>query len=151
MGGVIAEVLRRSEVDVTLVTPANEISTWSTHTEEQHRIQKRLLGLDVTLLTGTSISRVRDGSVELESVFTEETWEVEAHNVVMTTSRQPQDALYRSLVDRVVIQRIGDCDAPSTIARAVYAGHRYARELDAEVPAEVPFRRESDLLAHRAK
>ena len=146
MGGVIAEALRRSGVAVTLVTPANETSTWSTHTEEQHRIQKRLLGLDVTLLTGTSISRVRDGSVQLESVFTEETWEVEAHNVVMTTSRQPQDALYHSLVDRVVIQRIGDCYAPATIAQAVYAGHRYARELNAEVPVEVPFRRESDSL-----
>jgi dimethylamine/trimethylamine dehydrogenase len=28
------------------------------------------------------------------------------------------------------LRRIGDCDAPAIIAAAVYAGHRYARELD---------------------
>jgi dimethylamine/trimethylamine dehydrogenase len=36
---------------------------------------------------------------------------------------------------------VGDCGAPSTIAAAVYAGHRLAREFD-QSPAEVPFRRE---------
>ncbi|MFT5549883.1 MAG: dimethylamine/trimethylamine dehydrogenase, partial [Candidatus Azotimanducaceae bacterium] len=29
--------------------------------------------------------------------------------------------------------RIGDCEAPAIIAAAVFAGHRYARELDTEV------------------
>ncbi len=32
IGGVIAELLRRDGLDVTLVTPANEISTWTRHT-----------------------------------------------------------------------------------------------------------------------
>jgi dimethylamine/trimethylamine dehydrogenase len=27
------------------------------------------------------------------------------------------------------VDKIGDCDAPAIIAAAVYAGHRYAREL----------------------
>jgi dimethylamine/trimethylamine dehydrogenase len=41
------------------------------------------------------------------------------------------------------LSRIGDCLAPSTIAAAVYDGHRYARELDdPPEPDEVPFRRE---------
>jgi hypothetical protein len=31
------------------------------------------------------------------------------------------------------LSRIGDCEAPSIIAGAVYSGHRYARELDTEV------------------
>jgi len=31
------------------------------------------------------------------------------------------------------ITRIGDCEAPSIIAGAVFAGHRYARELDTDV------------------
>jgi dimethylamine/trimethylamine dehydrogenase len=41
------------------------------------------------------------------------------------------------------LQAIGDCDTPSSIAAAVYDGHRAARELDAP-PAEpdMPFRRE---------
>jgi len=42
------------------------------------------------------------------------------------------------------VQRIGDALAPGTVAAAVYAGHRAARELDAAVPDAdaVPFLRE---------
>mgnify|MGYP000125560968 CR=1 FL=1 len=28
------------------------------------------------------------------------------------------------------LRRIGDCEAPGIVAAAVYAGHRYAREID---------------------
>jgi dimethylamine/trimethylamine dehydrogenase len=37
---------------------------------------------------------------------------------------------------------IGDCLAPSTIAAAVYAGHRYAREFDRPPTDGAGFRRE---------
>ncbi len=37
---------------------------------------------------------------------------------------------------------VGDCVAPSTIAAAVFEGHRYARELDEPAPADVPFLRD---------
>jgi len=37
---------------------------------------------------------------------------------------------------------IGDCLAPSTIAAAVYAGHRYAREFDRPLGEDVGFARE---------
>ena len=40
------------------------------------------------------------------------------------------------------VAAIGDAFAPATIAHAVHAGHRYARELDASLPAGVPFGRE---------
>jgi dimethylamine/trimethylamine dehydrogenase len=142
IGGVIAEKLRRAGLDVTLVTPANEVSTWTTHTEEQHRIQERILGLGIVLETGTSLAGVAEDSALLESIYTGETRGIEAANVVITTSRQPQDDLYYSLVDRLDIQRIGDCLAPGTIATSVYSGHRYAREMDAEATVPVPFRRE---------
>jgi dimethylamine/trimethylamine dehydrogenase len=85
---------------------------------------------------------VGERTVILESTHTGRTREIEAANVVMTTSRLPQDALYHALADRITIQRIGDCLAPGTIATAVYSGHRAAREMDAEVPIGVPFRRE---------
>jgi len=142
MGGVVAEALRRRELDVTLVTPANEVSTWTTHTEEQHRIQAKILGLGIEVETGTILASVADNGVVLESVHTGQTRELESATVVMVTSRLPQDDLYYALVDRLSIQRIGDCLAPGTIAAAVYAGHSYAREMDAPVPAGVPFRRE---------
>jgi dimethylamine/trimethylamine dehydrogenase len=56
--------------------------------------------------------------------------------------RQPNDTLFRELQQRIdngaayipdSLSRIGDCEAPSIIAAAVFAGHRYARELDTEV------------------
>jgi len=142
MGGVLAEKLRKTGLEVTLVTPANEVSTWTNNTEEQYRIQRRILSLGIELVTGTSLAGVSQDSVTLESIHTGETRDVEAATVVMTTSREPQDALYHAMVDRIKIQRIGDCMAPGTIATAVYSGHRFAREMDTEVSAGVPFLRE---------
>ncbi|MDF1595470.1 MAG: FAD-dependent oxidoreductase [Acidimicrobiia bacterium] len=142
MGGVIAEKLRRTGFDVTLVTPANEVSTWTTHTEEQHRIQERVLGLGIVLATGTTLAGVAGHTVSLKSIHTGHSREVEAANVVMITSRIPQDDLYYALVNRIDIQRIGDCLAPGTIATSVYSGHRCAREMDSESMVPVPFRRE---------
>ncbi len=142
IGGVIAEALRRAGLDVTLVTPENEVSTWTRRTDEQFRIQERILGLGIVLLTGTSLARINDGSVVLASIHTGRETEIEARSVVMTTSREPEDALYHALAERIAIDRIGDCLAPGTIATSVYSGHRYAREMDAEVPVGVPFLRE---------
>ena len=149
LGGVIAEFLRLFEIDVALATPANEVSTWTTHTEEQHRIQARILDLGITLETGMSLARVSGDSAVLECIYTGRTSEVEAVNVVMVTSRLPQDALYHSLADRIEIQRIGDCLAPGTIATSVYSGHRCAREMGADAPVDVPFRREHPLAPDR--
>ena len=142
IGGVIAEALRHAGLEVTLVTPANEVSTWTTHTDEQHRIQASILRLGIAVETGTTLARVNEGSVTLESVHTGVAREVEAANVVMVTSREPMDGLFHTLRDRIPIQRIGDCLAPGTIATAVYSGHRYAREADAKVSLGVSFSRE---------
>ena len=142
MGGVIAEKLRKAGLEVTLVTPANETAIWTTHTEEQHRIQGRILELGIVLETGKSLAEVTEGSALVECIYTGKTQEIEAASLVMTTSRAPQDDLFYSLVDRIDIQRIGDCLAPGTIATSVYSGHRYAREMDTEVTVPVPFRRE---------
>jgi hypothetical protein len=40
--------------------------------------------------------------------------------------------------------QVPHCTAPGTIAAAVFAGHRYARDLDGE-PADVPFLREGSM------
>jgi dimethylamine/trimethylamine dehydrogenase len=59
--------------------------------------------------------------------------------------RAPNDALFHELQHRIEdasgyrplsLARIGDCEAPSIIAGAVFSGHRYARELDTEVDAD---------------
>ena len=70
----------------------------------------------------------------------------------MVTARVANDGLYLDLIDdpgaleaaginRVV--RIGDCYGPGTIAAAVYAGHKFARDLGAPIADEVPFKREN--------
>jgi dimethylamine/trimethylamine dehydrogenase len=142
LGGVLAERLRADGLDVTLVTTENEVSTWSRNTDEQHRIQERILKAGISLVTGTALARIDETLVVVESVYTGERRELEAATVVMVTSRTPNDDLYHDLVGVVDVERIGDCLAPGTIATAVYSGHKYARELDAVVLDPVPFRRE---------
>ena len=78
--------------------------------------------------------------------------DIDAQSVILVTSRLPNEALYLDLAEdpRVLentsiksVTAIGDCFCPSTIASAVYEGHRVAREFDAapENP-DMPFRRE---------
>ncbi len=148
MGGVIAEKLRRAGREVTIVTPANEVSTWTSRTSEQVRIQTRLLDLDIHIATGLSLSGIEVDSVHLECVFTGREREIDAASVVMVTSRIPNDQLFRSIAGRIDVVRIGDCLAPGTIATSVYSGHRFAREMDAPVSTAVSFRREEARLTN---
>ncbi len=152
LGGVLAEKLRRDGRDVTLVTTASEVSAWTVNTLEQRRIHARLVELGVRIVASHNLTRVGDGEVEIACVYTDRTQNLAAASVVMVTSRRPNDGLYRALTEDAEgleaagiasVQAIGDCDAPSTIALAVYDGHRAARELDSP-PADpdMPFRRE---------
>ncbi len=149
---MLAEKLRRDGRDVTLVTTASEVSAWTVNTLEQRRIHARLVELGVRIVASHNLTRVGDGEVEIACVYTDRTQNLAAASVVMVTSRRPNDGLYRALTEDAEgleaagiasVQAIGDCDAPSTIALAVYDGHRAARELDSP-PADpdMPFRRE---------
>ena len=153
LGGVLAEKLRRDGLAVTLVTTAPQASAWTTNTMEQPRIQARLLGLGVAIVASHNLARIGEGEVEIACVYTKRTANLRAASVLMVTSRRPNDGLYRELnrdAERLEaagirsVQAIGDCDAPATIALAVYDGHRVARELDSP-PAnpDLPFRRET--------
>jgi len=151
MGGIMAELLRSQDHDVTLVTPAADASSWTHNTLEQGRIQKRLLEAGVTIIPLHNLQAIHDGSVELSCVYTGRVIEQAAGSIVMTTMRLPNNDLYHDLTDDEAaltdsgiksVTRIGDALAPSTIAAAVYAGHRYARELDEPVNRDQPFKRE---------
>lgn len=141
IASVIAEKLVRDGARVTYVTPANEVSTWTNRTEEQHRIQARLMEVGVKIETGQLVSSFDGESVELECVFTEENRRLSASSLVLATSRTPNSELWDSLGTHQNVSRIGDCLAPGTIATAVYAGHRYARELESD-PSQPVFIRE---------
>jgi hypothetical protein len=71
--------------------------------------------------------------------------------VVAVTSRVPNDALAAELGDEperlaqagiASVVSVGDCWAPGTIAAAVYAGHRHAREFDRPPGDDIGFARE---------
>jgi dimethylamine/trimethylamine dehydrogenase len=146
MGGVLAEKLRCAGLEVTLATPAELASAWTVHTLEMRHIQTRLLKLGIDIRTNRAVVAFRGGEAELACVFTGKTERIPARSLVTVTARLPDDALYRAL--RAApgalksVRAIGDCYAPGTIAAAVYAGHDYARNLDAPASGDVPFRRQ---------
>ena len=153
MGGVMAELLADMGCETHYLTPACEVSTWTRATMEQHFIQARLLEKGVKVHPFANLDAVGDSGITASCAFTGRTREVEADAVVLVTSRASEDRLARDLeawaadwsdagLESVVT--IGDALAPATIAHAVYAGRRYAEELDgpAETGDEVPFKRE---------
>ena len=150
MGGVIAEKLRGDGLAVTLVTPAAEAAAWTHATLEIDHILSRLAALEVEILPYRNLAHIRKDEVALAHLHAEQQESRPAASVVLVTARAPSDALYHALSadpDALAtagiksVTRIGDCHAPGTIAAAVYAGHRYARELDTAVPT-IPFLRE---------
>jgi len=110
MGPVLAEALVAQGVEVCFVTPEDLVSAWGVMTDEQYQTQQ---------------ARV-----------------IETDAVVLVTARTPVDDLYKEITTKLesegtesvpTLHKIGDCDAPAIIAAAVYAGHRYARELETDV------------------
>ena len=160
MGGVLAELLARAGRQVTLVTPAHCVSSWTVNTMEQHRVQRRLLELDVQIVASHAVVSTAPRIVRTSCVFTGREREVPAGAVVFVTARLPDDALYRELIARHsdwadaglrTVEAVGDCLAPGTIAAAVWEGRRYAEEFDepSDRGDTVPFRREVTGLAKR--
>jgi dimethylamine/trimethylamine dehydrogenase len=158
MGGVLAELLVKEGCTVTLVTPASDISTWSKNTIDQFKIQARLIELGVALVPARAVISIARGEVETACFYTGRTDRRAADAVVLVTARLPNDQLYLDLKARAAdwndaglgsVKGAGDAWAPSTIAAAVYAGRRYAEELDGpDIGDALPFKREiTELLA----
>jgi dimethylamine/trimethylamine dehydrogenase len=155
LAGVIAEKLRKVGHDVTFVTPGDVASAWAGNTLEAVHINKQLRRLGITVVTHHDVTRLAADHVEITCSYAGTKQQVAAAAIVLVTSRLPNEALYLDLAARPAemkeagiksLTRIGDCLAPGFIAHAVYHGHRYARELDAEPAGEVPFKRHLPLV-----
>ncbi len=151
LGGLLAERLRAQGRAVSLATPASLPSAWTVNTLEQPAIHRRLLEIGVDILTQHNALSYDGRELQLACVVTGRCSRVPAASVVTVTSRLPNDGLALALAaapDRlaaagiVSIASIGDCYVPGTIAAAVYAGHRHAREFDGADGDDVGFRRE---------
>jgi dimethylamine/trimethylamine dehydrogenase len=151
MGGVIAEKLRQRGLAVTLVTPAESASFFTHNLLDHGRIQARLIELDVNIVANRKVTAFHGDHVETECVYTGRLSKIECGSVVTVTARNARDDLAVALrADEAGLRKAGiksvttiaDAYAPATIAHAVYAGHRYARELDAVPVGEMLFKRE---------
>ncbi|MBL8893368.1 MAG: FAD-dependent oxidoreductase [Rhizobiales bacterium] len=151
LAGVMAELLVRNGNRVTLLTPANKVSDWSTMTLDQPFIQARVLELGVDVHVARAVSRVGASSVTEICTYTGRESEIACDAVLLVTARLPNDALHRDLkavedswMDHGIesVKVFGDAQAPAAIAWATYAGHRYAAELEGPPPEDgVPFKR----------
>jgi dimethylamine/trimethylamine dehydrogenase len=142
MASVIAEKLRGAGVPVIFVTPETMVSAWGDMTSEQARVQKRLIDLGVSIITAHTLSSFDGERGLLSCIYSNNTQYLDVNAIVSVTARRPNDSLFHELAEKIdgktdsapkSITRIGDCEAPAIIAGAVFAGHRYARELDTVV------------------
>ena len=156
LGGVIAELLHAGGAQVTIATPAVDVSNWTHNTLEQEAIQSRLMNIGVSIRTNVSLDEIGFDHIRVSCVYTEIVTEVPADHVVLVTAMSPHDVLYNELLatqdnwaDAGIdsVDRIGDCLVPGTIASAVYSGHNWARALgEPEDDRETPFMREHILV-----
>ncbi|MEX0281201.1 MAG: FAD-dependent oxidoreductase [Arenibacterium sp.] len=147
MAGVLAERVRQAGHEVTYVTADDSVSRWAGNTSERWRIRSHLLKLGVKIETAQTLTGFDGSEALLECAYSGAERTHPAKNIVMVTARTPSDALYRAVTEEAgtetlpfSLSKIGDCDAPGIIAAAVYAGHRYAQELEAEVDIDMPLR-----------
>ncbi|MBZ9758870.1 FAD-dependent oxidoreductase [Mesorhizobium sp. ESP6-5] len=157
MGGVLAELMALRGTKVTLVTPSAYVSDWTRNTLEQGAIHRRLAELGVDIVLNRTVTSVASGGVVTACVYTGAKQDLTADAVVLVTSRNQDEAVWRELKAREnewadngirSVKVIGDAEAPGPIAWATYAGHRFARELDEpDIGDALPFRREVAALA----
>jgi len=134
MGSTLAERFRGQDNEVCLLTPESMVSVWTQNTLEQEKIQTRLLDLDVDIVVSHELLSVSAGRATIANVYSDKHRRIlEFDTLVMVTSREPDEALYEALQPHSdhfqTLRSIGDCNAPGTVAAAVYDGHSAARYL----------------------
>jgi dimethylamine/trimethylamine dehydrogenase len=151
MGGVLAEKLRQAGLAVTLVTPAESASFFTHNMLDHARIQARLIELDVSIIANRKVTAFNGDHVETACVYTGRLSTIPCGSVVTVTARNSNDGLLAALKGGEAALRkagiksvtaIADAYAPATIAHAVYAGHHYARKLDAAPAGDMLYKRE---------
>ncbi len=151
LASVLAEQLAEEGSEIVLVTPAADIAEWTANTLEHEHIHVRLRELGVQIICKQEMVTVDSGRATLGCIYMDTRSSIDADSVIPVTARDPEDSLYKELLNRrdewndagiKTVTAIGDCLAPATIAIAVHAGHEYARNLDKSPEAASFFRRE---------
>ena len=154
MAGALAERFLMAGHSVTLVTPGAIVSTWTQMTDEQDRIQARLLELGLETVFCHRLASIGGQSITVDCIYSGRSRTIGCGSLLLVTGRLPERALYDALVgapealaDAGIqsVTRVGDCLVPSSIADAVHRGHKFARELE-EPEANLIPRRERTIL-----
>ena len=153
MGSVLAEHLARGGHAVSYVTPAGHASAWTIMSNEQPQVHRALDAAGIVLHTLMRVTAFEHGALTLANQFTGAERRLECGTLLIVGARFANDALQGELTARAAeleragirsVTRIGDALAPGAIVHAVYSGHRYARELDAD-PEALSCRRDQPL------
>jgi len=147
----VAEMLAADGYEVTVVTTFEALSPVSDQTLEGDMLRAHLHGAGVSVRPATTITTVGAGSVMGHGRHGQP-WSADCDGIVLVTQQTSTDSLYRELAgDEAALAaagigglyRIGDAVAPRMISEAIFDGHRLAREIDQEDPAQpAPYRRE---------
>ena len=130
------------------------VCSFGNYTSEQPSAQKALINLGVKLIFSQNINSYNGKEVELSCMYTNNKSKLKADSIVMITARLPIDALYYQLQilmesgkTKLIksIRRIGDAEAPAPIASAVYAGRKYALEIEDDLNTHYSLRRDINL------
>ena len=129
----LADRLRASGCAVHFVTSAGVVAPWMSYTGDQAATHAHLLAQGITCHFNKSLIGFAPGRLELGCAYGGGATVIEVASLVPVTSRQPNTALFEALLAdggaTNSITCIGDAEAPGIIAHAVYAGHRFARNL----------------------
>ena len=147
MGGALAEQLLASGLEVLYVTPQPMISSWTVMTDEQEFIQSKLLKMGIKTAFNQLIDYVDSNGFNSRCQYSDHQHYHEFDHLVLVTGRHANSQLFEQMkIEKSGFgARIGDCLVPSSIADAIYSGHKFAREFD-EDPLSLQCKRERALL-----
>ncbi len=149
MGGLMAEALADAGRHVTYITAEDSVSALAGNTSERWRIRTQMMDKGIEIVTAHTLTAFDGADATLECAYTGRLRRIPAKAAVLATQRSPNDDLYHEILARVegdaarlpfTLTRIGDCEAPSIVAAAVHAGHRFAAELDTVQDVDQPLR-----------
>jgi dimethylamine/trimethylamine dehydrogenase len=152
MAGVLAEKLLQAGRRVSFVTPGLEVSSWTVMTDEQFRVQTRLMAAGAAVHPARRLAGWAGGTARFASIYDGGVLDIAADALLLVAAREPEDRLEGELLAMrergelghvETLRTIGDAHVPGAIYAAVYSGHRMAREFGESIdPDAVGYVRE---------
>ncbi len=154
MGSALAEHLAKGGPQVTLRDPGRTRLRLGHHEQRAAADSPRAVCEPASPCTrSTRVVGFERGELTIANQFTHAEQRLPCRSLVIVGARFANDVLHAALSARAddlkragidSVTRIGDALAPGAIVHAVYSGHRYARELDAD-PRALSYRRDAPL------